>query len=90
MYLKAHQTDKLIPDSIILLENDQYYDKSTAIFRILKELGGFWGTLYYLINIPRPIRDFLYDLVAHHRYRIFGRYERCPVPNPEWENRFLH
>ncbi|MBN7297915.1 thiol-disulfide oxidoreductase, partial [Mycobacteroides abscessus subsp. abscessus] len=31
----------------------------------------------------------LYRLVARTRYRVFGRYDTCPVPPPEVRARFL-
>jgi predicted DCC family thiol-disulfide oxidoreductase YuxK len=30
-----------------------------------------------------------YDLIARNRYRIFGRYETCLVPRPEYKDRFV-
>lgn len=76
-------------DSFILIENNLVYSKSTAILRLVKQLGGFFKGLYYLIYIPRSIRDFIYDLIAKSRYSIFGKRNRCMVPNPEIMDRFL-
>jgi hypothetical protein len=39
--------------------------------------------------IPRPVRNAAYDLVARHRYRIAGMVDACPIPPPEWRDRFL-
>ena len=35
------------------------------------------------------LRDALYDWVARSRYRIFGRYDACPLPPAESRSRFL-
>jgi len=75
--------------TIVLVENDHYYLKSDAVLRIFKRLNGMWFTLYYLIYIPRPIRNFIYDLVANNRYRWFGKKDECMLPTPELEKRFL-
>jgi len=75
--------------TMVLVDNDKYYLKSGAVLKILKELNGLWPILYYLIYIPRPIRDFVYDVVAKNRYRWFGRQDQCMVPTPDLKKRFL-
>jgi predicted DCC family thiol-disulfide oxidoreductase YuxK len=52
-------------------------------------LGGVWGLLSGLRAIPRPIGDWLYDRVARNRYRLFGRHDRCMIPEPQWRERFI-
>jgi len=76
-------------DSIILVENSKFYIKSTAALRICRELGALWPLLYIFILVPRPIRDYFYDIVAKNRYGWFGKRERCMVPNIDIESRFL-
>jgi predicted DCC family thiol-disulfide oxidoreductase YuxK len=39
--------------------------------------------------IPRPLRDWIYAFVARRRYRWFGKRERCMVPTPALQSRFL-
>jgi len=34
-----------------------------------------------LRGVPKPLRDAVYDLVARNRYRIFGKYDECFVPD---------
>lgn len=46
--------------------------------------GGF-----LLGRLPRTFRDWGYGAVARYRYRVFGRYETCPLPNEETRGRFL-
>ena len=52
-------------------------------------LGGPWKLLKVARIIPAPLRDWLYDRVADVRYRIFGKYDTCPLPPPEVRARFL-
>jgi predicted DCC family thiol-disulfide oxidoreductase YuxK len=40
-------------------------------------------------GLPAALLDCVYDLVARVRYRIFGQYESCPMPRPEWRDRFI-
>ena len=75
--------------TMVLVEEDTYYVKSDAVLRIFKHLNGMWFILYYLIYLPRPIRDFVYDIVAKNRYRWFGKKDECMLPTPELEKRFL-
>ena len=39
--------------------------------------------------LPRGWREALYRFVARRRYRWFGRYGSCPLPEPQWKERFL-
>ena len=76
-------------DSIVLVEGDHYYTRSTAALRIAKRLRGLWPALYAFVIVPRFIRDFFYDVVAKNRYKWFGRQDQCMVPTPELRARFL-
>ncbi|MDB5049452.1 MAG: putative thiol-disulfide oxidoreductase YuxK, family [Fibrobacteres bacterium] len=75
--------------SVVLVEGDRHYQRSAAALRILRALGWPYKALYVFILIPRPLRDFGYDLIARNRYRVFGRSETCMVPTPEIRERFL-
>ena len=63
--------------------------RSEAALAILDRLGGFWRTWTWLRVLPLRVRDAAYDFVARHRYRWFGKYDTCPLPKPEWRDRFL-
>lgn len=76
-------------DSFVLVEGNDYYTKSSAALRVAKRLGGAYALLYPFRFVPRVIRDGVYDLVADHRYQVFGRKEQCMMPTPELESRFL-
>src|SRR6476620_2604578 len=73
-------------DSFVFITGDKYYLKSSAGLHVLKELGGAWKLFYVLIIFPRPLRDFVYGLVARTRYSIFGKRDTCMVPTPELES----
>jgi predicted DCC family thiol-disulfide oxidoreductase YuxK len=63
--------------------------KSDAALWILGQLGGAWRAVGALRVVPRGVRDLGYDLVARARYRLFGRYDTCPLPDPRHRARFL-
>ena len=66
-------------DSVVLIEDENVYLKSTAAFRILKTLGGISSICYAFIVLPKVGRDFFYDLIAGVRYKVFGK-EICELP----------
>ncbi len=76
-------------DSMILVEDGTYYTKSTAALKICKNLKGLWKVFSVLLVIPKPIRDFFYNIVARNRYKWFGKRETCKLPSPEERSRFL-
>ena len=76
-------------ESFVLIEGDKYYVKSAAALKMLRGLGGIWKVFYVFILVPRPVRDFMYDLIAKSRYKIFGKRNICMIPTPELKERFL-
>lgn len=76
-------------DSVVYITRGKVYIKSSAVLHLLKDIGGGWKILYYLIIIPPFIRNFFYELIAKNRYRLFGRKDHCMVPSDEIKNRFL-
>lgn len=81
--------DLAATDSLILVEGDRYYVRSTAALRIARRLTGAWPLCYGFILVPRPLRDWAYDWIARNRYRWFGKRETCRLPTPEDRARFL-
>jgi predicted DCC family thiol-disulfide oxidoreductase YuxK len=75
--------------SIILLDGDRYYERSDAALRIAKNLSGLWPTLYVYIILPRIFRDWLYNIVAHNRYKVFGKKDECWLPDTSINSRFI-
>jgi predicted DCC family thiol-disulfide oxidoreductase YuxK len=75
--------------TVLLIEDERIYDRSTAALRIARRLSGPWPLLSVFRIVPRPLRDLAYDWLARRRYRWFGRTDACRVPSPELRNRFL-
>ena len=76
-------------ESIIFLNDNKLYKKSTAILKLAKILGGWHNILLIGYCIPAYLRDKLYDIVAKNRYKWFGKKDKCMVPTKELHNRFL-
>ncbi len=60
-------------DTIVFIERGRGYLRSTAALRALRYLRFPWPLLYAFIVVPPFLRDPVYNLVAHNRYRWFGR-----------------
>lgn len=79
-----------LPDSMVLLEGGgRIHLRSGAALRIARRLSMPWPLFAVLLAVPRPLRDWAYDVLARRRLRWFGRADRCLVPSPELRSRFL-
>ena len=77
-------------DSIVLYEPGiSYYYKSTAALEIAKGLSGIFTLATVFKILPAGIRDFIYDYVAKHRYKWYGKKDACMIPTPELRAKFL-
>ena len=70
--------------------SERLYARSDAVAYVLRELGGGWRLLGHLWKfLPLPLRDAAYNLIARNRYRIFGKLDACPLPEPRDRHKFL-
>src|ERR1044072_1491044 len=80
-------------DSVVYVEShaggERIYTRSDAALKVAASLGGFWKFFLAAKVIPRSLRDYLYDLFARNRYKLFGKYDSCMLPPPEVRSRFL-
>ena len=82
-------------DSLILVERnsatgaENVYARSAGALRVARYLGGPWTIAQALAIVPTFLRDWAYDLFARFRYRVFGRYDSCPIPSPAQRERFI-
>jgi predicted DCC family thiol-disulfide oxidoreductase YuxK len=76
-------------DSFVLVDGEDCHTKSAAALRVARRLDAPWSWLWTARVVPRPLRDAVYDLVAATRYDVFGRTDRCMVPEPGVRERFL-
>jgi predicted DCC family thiol-disulfide oxidoreductase YuxK len=76
--------------SLVICDQRGIARYSTAVVRILWNIGGFWsllGTSVWLI--PSPLRNWCYRYISAHRYQWFGKYEACRLPKSGERDRFL-
>ena len=76
------------PDTNAVVHGGVAYFKSDGALMVLSHLPG-WRWTSGLRAVPKPLRDIVYNLVARNRYRIFGKYDACFVPDAELRARVL-
>ena len=76
------------PDTNAVIHGGEVLFKSDAALTVLGALPG-WRWTRMLRALPKPLRDAVYDLIARNRYRIFGKYEECFVPDAELRERVI-
>ena len=76
------------PDTNAVIHGGEVFFKSDAALTVLSNLPG-WGWVRVLRAVPKPLRDAAYGLIARNRYRIFGKYEACFVPDAEMRARVM-
>jgi predicted DCC family thiol-disulfide oxidoreductase YuxK len=86
---RRHGLDEDALDTMVLIDSGTAYTRSDAVVRVARRLDGVWkvGALGRLV--PRPIREWLYRIVARHRYRWFGQRAACWLPSADLRSRFL-
>ena len=90
-----HGIDPTDLDTVHVIVNHHQPDervlqRSDAILRAGRELGGFWGASSSIARVvPRAVRDLVYRLVATNRYRVFGKYDACMLPDANQRSRVL-
>jgi len=63
--------------------------KARAALFIASRIQGVWRWAAPLGILPDFVLNGAYDVVARHRYRMFGKYNSCQVPDPRHKARFI-
>lgn len=75
--------------TVAVIVNERVYLRSDAFLYIMRRLPAPWPWMSVLRIFPRFVRDWAYDRIALNRYRLFGRYDHCVLPDPGQQWRFL-
>ena len=81
-------TDDL--DTMLLIDGDKHYTRSSAGLRIAARLSGLWPIFAVFLIVPKFLRDIVYKVIAKNRYRWWGKRDTCMIPTPEMKDRFLN
>jgi predicted DCC family thiol-disulfide oxidoreductase YuxK len=50
---------------------------------------GAWKAAVIARILPTALLDRAYNAIARNRHRVFGRFDRCLAPRPEFRGRFI-
>ena len=84
-----HGLDPTLVDSVVLIGSEGVRLRSDAALEIVRQLSGAWRWLAILRVVPRPVRDWIYRMVALNRHRWLRRNPGCAVPSERHRDRFL-
>lgn len=87
--LKQYNIDPNVTDSLVLIENGTASIKSSAALKLTKYMKGLYPLCMGFMIIPPFIRNWVYDFIAKHRYKWFGKSDTCMIPDKNIANRFL-
>jgi predicted DCC family thiol-disulfide oxidoreductase YuxK len=76
-------------DTNLVFIGGKLFEKLDAFLAVMRQLGWPWRVVYPLKYLPLSLKNWLYDRIARNRYRLFGRYETCIVPDAGIRSRFL-
>lgn len=87
--LNYYSIDPLKTDSLVLIEKNKAYVKSTAALHLSRHLKGIFPFAFALLIIPVFMRNLVYDFIAKNRYKWYGKKESCLIPDQKMATRFL-
>jgi predicted DCC family thiol-disulfide oxidoreductase YuxK len=92
--LRHHGADPHDLDTVYVVKDyhepeESLLARSDAVLYMLKQLDGLWKWAGIGRVLPKALRDAVYRLVARNRYRVFGKYESCMLPEPKHRQKFL-
>lgn len=77
---KKHQISENLDTLIYIKKNQKAFIKSAAVLRITLKLKFPWYLAFGFIIVPPIIRNWIYDLVAKNRNKLF-KTDTCEIPN---------
>ena len=89
-FFKERNLDPDELDSVVFwVPNETYALEAQATFELFNILGGGFKVLTIFNIFPNFVSRGVYRLIARNRYRWFGKFDACPLPNPKYAHKFL-
>ena len=91
----AELARRLYPDfpsdieTVVYVRCGEVFLRSRAATLAMAEVPYPARALSWFRFLPTWLTDFFYGIVARIRYRVFGKYDQCPLPPAEHRGRFL-
>ena len=74
----------------VIKTNGEKIYKVQAVYYILKKIDRYFIVQILLKLLPLFLTNICYDLIANFRYRIFGKYKTCIIPNENVRKNFIN
>ena len=74
----------------VIKTNGEKIYKVQAVYYILKKIDRYFIVRTLIKLLPLFLTNICYDLIANFRYRIFGKYETCIIPNENVRKNFIN
>jgi predicted DCC family thiol-disulfide oxidoreductase YuxK len=87
---RRHNIHESLDETFVLIQANKCYYRTDAALKIASQLTGGWRLLRILRVIPTGLRDWVYGIVAGHRYDWFGRRDVCMTPTDDVSRRFVN
>ncbi|MDA0272378.1 MAG: DCC1-like thiol-disulfide oxidoreductase family protein [Proteobacteria bacterium] len=87
---RRHNIQESLDETFVLIQANKCYYRTDAALEIASQLTGGWRLLQILRVIPAGLRDWVYGIVAGHRYDWFGRRDVCMTPTDDVSRRFVN
>jgi predicted DCC family thiol-disulfide oxidoreductase YuxK len=91
----AELARELLPDfpseleTVVYVRQGEVFLRSRAAALAMQQMPYPAKALSWFRFLPAWLTDFFYGIVARTRYRVFGKYDHCPVPPEDVRPRFL-
>lgn len=89
MAKKIFEHQEMEPDTLALYDSGNLYIRSDAVIEIAARLDGCFKIIVYTKIFPRVVRNWVYNLIAKNRYRLFGQKAQCMIPDKAIMQRFI-
>lgn len=76
-------------ETVVYVREGEVFVRSRAGLLALQSMPYPARAISWLRFLPAWLTDLFYQIVARTRYRVFGKYEQCPLPPAEHRARFL-
>lgn len=91
----AQLARELLPDfpseleTVVYVRQGEVFVRSRAAALAMQQMPYPAKALSWFRFLPAWLTDFFYGIVARSRYRLFGKYDHCPLPPQSVRARFL-
>ena len=89
-FTKTKYPEVLSVDSVaVILENGNILQKSKAVHYILQKIKVLLLIRILISILPTFFSNIIYDCVALIRYKLFGKYQQCPILKGDLKKRII-